>query len=77
LNLASALCDQLLVLKQGQLVSSGSPEQVLNESILSEVFDVCASVEPHPQHQHPHVTYYYGYRQPTNAEVKKGETAHD
>ena len=64
LNLASAICDQLIVLKQGELVEQGRPEQVITEPMLSNVFDVCAEVKPHPQHQRPHVTYFYGY-QPT------------
>ena len=66
LNLASAMCDQVLVLKQGKLVADGKPTQVFTESVLSDVFDVCVDVKPHPQHQKPHVIYYYGY-QPTGA----------
>ena len=61
LNLASSLCSELLLLKEGQLVAQGTPEQVITESTLSEIFDVCVSVSPHPQNAHPHVTYYYGY----------------
>lgn len=63
LNLASALCDELLVLNEGQLASAGTPKDVLTESMLSDVFNVCAQVEPHPQHGAPHVTYFYGYQQ--------------
>ena len=61
INLASALCDQLLVLKQGRLHISGTPKNVITEETLSTVFDVCAKVSAHPQHQTPHVTYFYGY----------------
>lgn len=62
INLASAVCDKLLVLKQGRLHSFGCPKDVITESVMSEVFDVCTSVTKHPQHQAPHVTYYYGYQ---------------
>jgi iron complex transport system ATP-binding protein len=61
INLASALCDQLLVLKQGRLHTSGTPEKVITENTLTDVFDVCTMVSAHPQHQSPHVTYFYGY----------------
>lgn len=63
LNLASALCDRLLVLKAGRLVASGTPHEVVTESLLSDVFNVCAQVAPHPQHGAPNVTYFYGYQQ--------------
>ncbi|NVK24389.1 MAG: ABC transporter ATP-binding protein [Gammaproteobacteria bacterium] len=66
LNLASALCDEIWVLKDGKLVSSGTPDLVITEPMLSEVFDVCTHVKPHPQHQRPQVTYFYGYSSQTN-----------
>ncbi|WP_448213272.1 ABC transporter ATP-binding protein [Colwellia sp. MEBiC06753] len=62
LNLASALSDRLLVLDHGRLVADGAPKQVLNDDLLSTVFGVCAQVKPHPQHQAPHITYFYGYQ---------------
>ena len=64
LNLASAMCDNLLVLDQGKLVSQGTPKQVLTAEMLSSVFGVCADVTSHAQHNVPHITYYYGYLSP-------------
>lgn len=61
INLASALCDQLLVLKKGSLQALGQPKEVITEVMLSNVFDVCTKVSQHPQHHAPHVTYFYGY----------------
>lgn len=61
INLASALCDQLLILKQGRLHTVGKPKEVITEAMLSSVFDVCTRVTEHPQHHAPHVTYFYGY----------------
>jgi iron complex transport system ATP-binding protein len=61
INLASALCDQLLVLKKGSLQAVGQPKEVITEVMLSNVFDVCTKVSQHPQHHAPHVTYFYGY----------------
>jgi len=62
LNLASAMCDQLLVLKKGKLVEQGTPKEVITPEMLSSVFGVCAEVSEHGQHQQvPHISYFYGY----------------
>lgn len=61
LNLAASVCDHLLILKQGRLVSQGSPDEVITEQNLSSVFDVCTQVTRHPQKDAPLVTYFYGY----------------
>jgi iron complex transport system ATP-binding protein len=61
LNLASAMCDQLLVLDRGKLVQQGTPKEVLTSEMLSDVFGVCAEVTTHAQHNVPHITYFYGY----------------
>ncbi|WP_275659376.1 ABC transporter ATP-binding protein [Shewanella insulae] len=61
LNLASALCDQLLLLDQGKAVAQGSPKQVLSEAQIARVFGVCCQVSPHPQHGNPQINYFYGY----------------
>lgn len=61
LNLAASVCDQLLILKQGKLVSKGTPDEVITEENLSNVFDVCTQVSRHPQKDIPLVTYFYGY----------------
>lgn len=65
LNLACAMCDELLIINQGELVCQGAPKKVVTPEMLSEVFGVCANVDIHPQesHQHiPHITYFYGYQ---------------
>ncbi|CCQ09415.1 Vitamin B12 ABC transporter, ATPase component BtuD [Pseudoalteromonas luteoviolacea B = ATCC 29581] len=68
LNLAGAICDELLVLKKGKLVASGKPLEVITETTLSEVFAVCAHVEAvacqfaNAAHKIPHIRYFYGYR---------------
>lgn len=61
LNLASAMCDELLLLGRGRLIAKGTPQQVLTESLLGDVFGVCCTVEPHPQHGKPLIHYFYGY----------------
>ena len=62
LNLASALCDSLLLLDKGQVSAMGTPSQVLTEARIGDVFGVCCQVMPHPQHAKPLINYFYGYQ---------------
>ncbi|WP_299792960.1 ABC transporter ATP-binding protein [uncultured Shewanella sp.] len=61
LNLASAMCDQLLLLDEGRAIAHGAPKYVLTEARISEVFGVCCTTEPHIQHGNPQISYFYGY----------------
>lgn len=61
LNLASAMCDKLLLLEEGKCISYGSPKEVLTEQAIGEVFGVCSHVMTHPQHGNPQICYFYGY----------------
>ena len=67
LNLAAAMCDELVVIKNGEITTAGKPTKVLTEQMLDEVFGVCAHVNTHPQATRngeaiAHITYYYGYQ---------------
>lgn len=48
LNQACRYCDHLVVLKQGQLVTQGAPEQVFTEALLEQVFSLKAKVIKDP-----------------------------
>lgn len=48
LNLAAAFCDRLYVLRDGMVVGSGTPEQVLTADLLGAVFGVRAHCGTHP-----------------------------
>lgn len=48
INQACRYCDHLIVMKEGSVVISGSPEQVLNKSMLTEVFDLQAEIYRDP-----------------------------
>ncbi|ASJ95710.1 ABC transporter [Shewanella marisflavi] len=61
LNLASAMCDKLLLLDRGWAVAQGTPKQVLSEAQIANTFGVCCQVAPHPQHGNPQIHYFYGY----------------
>ncbi|WP_153914405.1 ABC transporter ATP-binding protein [Shewanella sp. TC10] len=62
LNLASAVCDRLLLLDEGKCIAQGLPDEVLTEAIIGDVFDVCCQISKHPQHGKPLITYFYGYQ---------------
>jgi iron complex transport system ATP-binding protein len=50
LNLASLFCDRLAVLQEGKLVAIGTPDEVLTEAMIANVFGVRARIEPSPHH---------------------------
>ncbi|RAX39792.1 ABC transporter ATP-binding protein [Rhizobium tropici] len=57
LNHAAMFCDQLIIMQQGRIVASGTPETVLTEDLLRDVFAVEARVEISPHHERPHIHY--------------------
>ncbi len=48
LNLASRWCDQLILLHQGRLRATGTPQQVLQPEPLADAYDIQATVVPDP-----------------------------
>ena len=57
LNHAAMFCDRLVVLKQGRIVATGSPDEVLTEALLRDVFSIEARVEVSAHHARPHIHY--------------------
>lgn len=57
LNHAAMFCDALVVLDKGRIVAHGTPEAVLTEQLLRDVFRVTAVVAPSPHHGRPHIHY--------------------
>ena len=55
LNLAAEVSDRLLLLAEGRLVRLGTPEEVLEESVLAAVFGCEVTVEKSPTTRRPHV----------------------
>lgn len=58
LNLAAMYCDRLYVLKAGQLVMSGSPDDILTADLIREVFEVETDVSVHPVTGKKHVYFF-------------------
>ncbi len=55
LNLASLYFNRLTMLNQGRIVAEGTPEEVLQEERLREVFQAAVRIQPHPTRQRPQV----------------------
>ena len=45
LNHAAMFCDSLIVMQQGQILASGTPEEILSEALLWDVFRVKTKIE--------------------------------
>ena len=50
LNHAAMFCDALIVMQNGNVIARGTPEQVLTESLLWQVFQVETRIEVSPYH---------------------------
>ncbi|AXE24114.1 ABC transporter ATP-binding protein [Streptomyces globosus] len=57
LNLAAAACDRIGVLREGRLVTAGTPGDVLTPELVHEVFGVKASIVSHPLTGDPQLLY--------------------
>lgn len=57
LNMAAAYCDRIHAIQNGRIVASGTPERVLTEAMLREVFRVEAQVTRHHLTGRIHITY--------------------
>ncbi|ELY2935215.1 ABC transporter ATP-binding protein [Cronobacter sakazakii] len=57
LNHAAMFCDALIVMQGGQVVASGTPDEVLTEAMLREVFKVEARTEVSPHHGKKHIHF--------------------
>lgn len=68
LNLASRFSDQMLALKAGELLFTGTPQEVLTEKNLAEVFEISAQLINDPQTKKPIVLTY---------ELLEGREAHE
>lgn len=57
LNHAAMFCDHLIVLQTGKIVATGTPENVLTQDLLHDVFSVNARVEISAHHGRPHIHF--------------------
>lgn len=57
LNLAANYADELVFLKDGRLLGSGKPEQMMNPDMLKELFGLELNIHSHPQSGIPNLIY--------------------
>ena len=57
LNLAAGFCDRLVLLHNGKVVATGTPEEVLTPALLRSVYGVEATVLRHPDSGRPLIAY--------------------
>lgn len=58
LNIATSYCDGVYVMKDGSIVASGAPDEVLQPQLIYDVFGVRATVDRHPQTGKPRINFY-------------------
>ncbi|RRQ26996.1 ABC transporter ATP-binding protein [Rhodococcus sp. Eu-32] len=57
LNLAAMFCDRIVVLRDGRVVATGTPVDVITADLVREVYNVHADVELDESGTYPQVTY--------------------
>lgn len=57
LNMAALYCDKIYAMKDGKIILCGTPEEVLTEENIHNLFGVNCSVAKHPITQKPTITY--------------------
>ncbi|HCI6857695.1 TPA: ABC transporter ATP-binding protein [Klebsiella quasipneumoniae subsp. similipneumoniae] len=57
LNHAAMFCDSLIVMQQGQILANGTPEEILSEALLWDVFRVKTKIEISPYHGKKHIHF--------------------
>lgn len=62
-NLSIEYSDRLLVLKKGQIIVDGRPEQVITEQLLFDVFNIELHIINNPYTQKPNILYTNGQLQ--------------
>jgi len=53
INLVVRYCEKLFVVNEGRLVSEGSPREILNKTLIRDVFDVDVEIIEHPVDKKP------------------------
>lgn len=51
INMAAGFCDHLVALHSGRLLTEGSPDKLMNQQTLRDIYGVTMSVLPHPHRE--------------------------
>lgn len=55
LNLAAQYCDRMMLMNRGRIVKIGTPDEVLNEELIAEVYGTKPIIMPHPVSNQPQI----------------------
>lgn len=58
LNLAVMYCTKLYILKNGQVIAYGKPEDILTKELIRDVYEVECDIEKNPLNKHMYIKYY-------------------
>ena len=58
LNLAARYCDRIVLIQQGQIVANGTPQQVLTNAVIHQVFQVQSKVISSESESTPQFMFY-------------------
>ncbi|QMT32115.1 ABC transporter ATP-binding protein [Alysiella filiformis] len=53
INLAAQFCDELVALKGGKLLKSGTPNEIMTTEVLHDIYSVAMNIIAHPQTARP------------------------
>ncbi len=53
INLAAQYCDELVALKQGRLLKTGRPSEIMTAEVLKEIYSVDMNIIAHPENGRP------------------------
>ena len=56
LNIASMYCDRLFVMKDGQIVASGTPQEILTKELIKEIYEIDVEIIKDSKNQ-THILY--------------------
>lgn len=59
LNLAATYCDRLILMDQGELIKTGTVEEVLTEKLISDAFQIDVKIDRHPVSDKLRISYSY------------------
>ncbi len=57
INLASDYCSRIIMIKEGQLIADGIPQNTINKKSISELYGNAVIVKPNPVTQQPNIFY--------------------
>ena len=53
INLAAQYCDELVALKQGRVLKTGRPDDIMTAAVLQDIYSVSMNIISHPHNGRP------------------------